>query len=234
MLRFIRELFRGESLLDQAFEATVTMLALARDMVQAASDSLRRSDTADVELDIRQADITINKYERETRRQVLTHMAVSSAADFAPALVLTSIVIDVERLGDYAKNIIELAQAHPAALDAATYEKGVCDLETRVTQGFNRVGEAFKESDEAQASALMATHKEFTRLADGILESLIRGEDTLSKGDAVTLALYVRYLKRIESHLNNIVSSVVNPFPRIGFGSKKRPGEGPPVGGEQK
>ena len=54
-----------------------------------------------------------------------------------------------------------------------------------------------------------------------------------SKGDAVVLALYVRYLKRIESHLNNIVSSVVNPFPRIGFGSKSRPGEGPPVSDSQ-
>ncbi len=229
MLRFLRELFRGESLLDQAFEATANMLTLARDMVQAASDSLRRSDTANVELDIRKADVTINKYQRETRRQVLTHMAVSSSADFAPALVLTSIVIDVERLGDYAKNITELAQAHPKALKAFNYEKGVQDLENRVTQGFNRVSEAFKESNEAQAGALMATHKEFSNLADGILESLIKGEDTLSKGDAVTLALYVRYLKRTESHLNNIVSSVVNPFPRIGFGSKIRPGEGPPV-----
>ena len=229
MLRFIRELFRGESLLDQAFEATANMLALARDMVQAASDSLRRSETADVELDIRKADVTINKYQRETRRQVLTHMAVSSSADFAPALVLTSIVIDVERLGDYAKNITELAQAHPAALKAFNYEKIVQDLENRVTQGFNRVGEAFKESDAAQATALMATHREFSQLADGILESLIKGEDTLDKGDAVTLALYVRYLKRTEAHLNNIVSSVVNPFPRIGFGRQKRPGEGPPV-----
>jgi len=221
MFRLIRELLRGESLLDQSFQATVNMLALARDMVQASSNSLRRSDTADVELDIRKADVTINKYERETRRQVLTHLAVSSSADFAPALVLTSIVIDVERLGDYAKNIVELAQAHPSALKAEAYEKGVQDLEERVTQGFNRVGEVFKESDVAQANAMMATHKEFTRLADGILDGLIKGEDTLNKGDAVTLSLYVRYLKRIESHLNNIVSSVVNPFPRIGFGSKK-------------
>jgi len=220
MFRLIRELLRGESLLDQAYQATINMLALARDMVQAASDSLRRSDTANVELDIRKADVTINKYERETRRQVLTHLAVSSSAEFAPALVLTSIVIDVERLGDYAKNIVELAQAHPSALDASVYEKNVQDLEARVTQGFNRVSEAFKESDAAQANAMMATHKEFTRLADGILDDLIKGEDNLSKGDAVTLALYVRYLKRIESHLNNIVSSVVNPFPRIGFGSK--------------
>ena len=233
MLRFLRELFRGESLLDQAFEATVNMLALARDMVKAASDSLRRSETADVELDIRKADVTINKYQRETRRQVLTHMAVSSAADFAPALVLTSIVIDVERLGDYAKNIIELAQAHPKALNALDYEEGIQGLELRVTQGFNRVGEALRQSDAAQARALMATHREFSKMADGIVESLIKGEDALSKGDAITLALYVRYLKRSESHLNNIVSSVVNPFPRIGFGSEKSTGEGPPAGDSQ-
>ena len=35
--------------------------------------------------------------------------------------------------------------------------------------------------------------------------------------EAVTTALYVRFLKRISAHLMNIASSVVNPFDRIGF-----------------
>ena len=35
--------------------------------------------------------------------------------------------------------------------------------------------------------------------------------------EAVATALYVRYLKRISSHLKTIASSVVNPFEKIGF-----------------
>jgi phosphate uptake regulator len=220
MLKLISELFRKESLLDEAFKETCEMLGLARDMTRSATASLRHSDTAELSLDIHKADIRINKYERETRRRVLTHMSVSTAVEHAPALVLTSIVIDVERLGDYAKNIVELAQAHEAALKALEYEGEVQDLERRIMVGFDQVTQAFRDSDTDKATQLMSTHKDFTRLADGILDKLIAGEDSLAKGEAVTLALYVRYLKRVESHLNNIVSSVVNPFPRIGYQSK--------------
>jgi hypothetical protein len=37
----------------------------------------------------------------------------------------------------------------------------------------------------------------------------------------VTIALYVRFLKRVGAHLQNILSSVVNPFDRIGFHDKE-------------
>jgi phosphate uptake regulator len=222
MLKLIRELFRKESLLDEAFEETCAMLGLARDMTRAATASLRHSDSAEVALDIHKADIRINKYERETRRRVLTHLSISTAVEHTAALVLTSIVIDVERLGDYAKNIVELAQAHPSALNALEYEDRVRELERRIMDGFDQVTEAFRDSDADKASQLMATHKDFTRLVDDIVDQLIAGDDSLVKGEAVTLALYIRYLKRAESHLNNIVSSVVNPFPRIGYQSKSQ------------
>jgi hypothetical protein len=35
------------------------------------------------------------------------------------------------------------------------------------------------------------------------------------------VALYARFLKRIASHSRNIISGVVNPFPRIGYKEKK-------------
>ena len=34
------------------------------------------------------------------------------------------------------------------------------------------------------------------------------------------VALYARYLKRVGGHSHNIVTSVVNPFPRIGYREK--------------
>lgn len=47
---------------------------------------------------------------------------------------------------------------------------------------------------------------------------MIKGrDDSLSRGDTVTLALYVRYLKRVAAHLSNVLSSVLNPFELIGY-----------------
>jgi uncharacterized membrane protein YeaQ/YmgE (transglycosylase-associated protein family) len=38
--------------------------------------------------------------------------------------------------------------------------------------------------------------------------------------DATAVSLYARFLKRIASHSRNIVTSVVNPFQRIGYREK--------------
>ena len=42
-------------------------------------------------------------------------------------------------------------------------------------------------------------------------------DETIRSGNAATLVLYFRSLKRINSHLRNILTSIVNPFDRIGF-----------------
>ncbi len=64
----------------------------------------------------------------------------------------------------------------------------------------------------------MSEHWWIARRTDEILATLIGHDDTgLPCKEAVTTALYVRFLKRVSAHLMNIASSVVNPFDRIGF-----------------
>ena len=59
------------------------------------------------------------------------------------------------------------------------------------------------------------------KTCDNAVVGLVKEEDKeISSGDAVSLALYFRWLKRINSHLRNITTSVVNPFDRIGFRPK--------------
>lgn len=229
MFGAIREFFRGESLLDHCFQETIEILAVARDMMAAAGHSLRESDTGEVELDVRKADKQINKYQREVRRNVLTHLSISSSTDLTAALILTSIIIDVERLGDYTKNIVELAQAHPRRLEAGKYESELRVLEERVRTGYDEVGQALETSDEKLARRFMHSHQDFAVAVDGMIKSLIGEDDKLAKGSAVTLALYLRYLKRSESHLSNVISSIANPFPRIGFRMKKLTPDQPSV-----
>ena len=37
---------------------------------------------------------------------------------------------------------------------------------------------------------------------------------------ATAISLYSRYLKRVAAHSKNLISSIVNPFERIGYGEK--------------
>ena len=56
MFRLIRELLRGESLLDQSFEETIAILDVAKAMMSAASHSLRKSDAGGVVIGIESED----------------------------------------------------------------------------------------------------------------------------------------------------------------------------------
>jgi len=215
------KLFSKQNLLDQSYETTVTMLKSDLEMFRATMDVLRNEETAELPFDIYQKDKEINRFEREVRKNVLTHLAVSGVHNVAAGLALVSIVIDVERIGDYCKNIAELAVAHPEKLKGGIYETDLKEIETKVLERFDKIITAVEEPNIEVAREIMADYRGLTRKSDGILTDIIAEKDkSLTVHDAVVLALYFRYLKRIASHLMNIASSVVNPFPRIGFRDK--------------
>ena len=215
------ELFGKENLLDQAFETTIKMLQSDLEMFKASKESLRNRDNAKLPFNIYEKDKQINKFEREVRRNVLTHLTISGVHNIVPGLALVSIVVDVERLGDYAKNITELATAHPSRLVAGAYEKDLEEIEGTILLRFDQIIKVLTGPDSELAQSMMLEHRGLSTRCDNIVSDLIRGKDVPeSSSDAIVLALYIRYLKRIEAHLTNIASSIVNPFPRIGFRSK--------------
>ena len=60
-------------------------------------------------------------------------------------------------------------------------------------------------------------------LSDQRVIDYIKGVDVeVSSSNAAALALYFRYLKRINSHLRNVATSVVNPFDQIGYMQKTK------------
>ena len=215
-------LWSKENLLVKAFKRTVRMLEDDREMFEAASHALRRTNTGKLTIDVYARDKKINKYEREVRRNVLTHLALAGKKDVVPGLSLVSVVIDVERIGDYTKNIADLAQAHPKQLPAGKYEKRLTELESEITERFQGFEQILIGSDVKLARALMKAHSDINIGLDEITMAMVKYTgDELSSSDAVALALYSRYLKRISSHLTNIASSAVNPFPRIGYREKQ-------------
>jgi len=217
------ELFGRENLLDQAIKTTLKMLESDSEMFLASMDSLRLHDDAKLPFDIYKKDKQINKYEREVRRNVLTHLTIAGTPNIVPGLVLVSIVIDVERIGDYTKNIAELAEAHPTRLQGGIFEKDLVDIEKVVKERFGEIIGVISEMDAAAGKKVMLSHKNISSRVDKILLEIIGEKDkSLSPGEATVLALYFRYLKRVASHLTNIASSIVNPFPRIGFRRKSK------------
>lgn len=222
MYKKFKELFGKENLLDQAFETTIKMLESDLEMFRASKESLRDSDTGELPFNIYEKDKQINKFEREVRRNVLTHLTITGVHNIVPGLALVSIVIDVERIGDFTKNIAELAKAHPTRLNAGDYENDLAEIERFLFVRFDQINKVMANTDVELAKQMMAEHRDISTQCDKMLADIISGKIELpSASDAVVLALYSRYLKRVAAHLTNIASSIVNPFPRIGFRSKE-------------
>ena len=221
MFKVLKKYLKKGSLMVQAYEETEETLKTCKEMFDETVRSLRYSDSSDLKIDIRKKDQQINKYQQEIRRMMLTHLAISSQTEVQSALVMTSIVIDVERIGDYAKNIEDLAIAHPKRLKAGPYEEIVKKLEDEVKSKFESVTSAFKIYDIEAAKEVMDEHRSITKQCDILVNELVgEPKSEIPANDQVALALYVRYLKRTSSHLTNIISSVVNPFDMIGFKGK--------------
>ena len=113
MFKQIFNLFKSDSLYVQALEECHEMLDIDLKMFQESINVLRNKDNSESSFDIRKADLKINEFERSVRRKVMTHLAVSGTDDLGSGLILISVVTDIERIGDYTKNIYDLSIKKP-------------------------------------------------------------------------------------------------------------------------
>lgn len=227
----LKSLFKNESLCDEAFRESLVMLGECRSMFCDAVASLREEGALDT--DIYARDRRINKFQRRVRRNIVTHLAVSTNPDITSSLVLTALIIDIERIGDYMKNITELAALHDHPFDAGVLDGDIRETEQTVLRLFDSLVPALEESDMDKARQIIGDHQNLSDQVEEIIESLITGKPLGDdSGEAVTAALYLRYLKRVSAHLKNVASSVLNPYYRIGFREKGAP-HGEPVKPEE-
>ena len=218
MLKELFAIFKKDTLLDRAYKRSYHMVDITWDMFVKAKKSLREMDINELNINIHDQDIEVNKYLREVRRNVLSHLTVAGTDDLYSGLILVSIIIDVERVGDYTKNIVDMAMNHPAKLHGGMFEEDLKRVEAAVENTFRRVRKTIETADAQDAENLLNDYQWVNRLCDQHVIDYIKGSDkNISSSDAVSLALYFRYLKRINSHLRNVATSVVNPFDQIGF-----------------
>ncbi len=223
MIREILSVFKANTLMDRAFQRSYDMLDLTYKMYIQAKEVLRKTEHSKLEVDLSDEDSEVNKFQREVRKDVFNHLVLTDGEQLSSGLVLVSIVIDVERIGDYTKNIVEIAQNHPQRLHGGKFEDDLLRIEDAVDDNFKRTVDVFKTSDEVAARELIKEYKWISKVSDDDLMSLVKQADpSITSGSAAALALYFRSLKRINAHLRNVTTSVVNPFHRIGYKPKKK------------
>jgi phosphate transport system protein len=216
-------IFKTDTLMHRAYQRSFEMLDITLAMYLEAKESLRQREDNEVNLQIKETDKKVNSYEREVRRIVFNHLAVMGTADLPSGLALICIIVDIERIGDYAKNMVELALEHPGKLHGGEFEERISRIEEALGDNFVQAKKCFEKGDANFALQLLEKYAWVNDVCDEVVDALVREKDAnIKPGDSAALALYTRWLKRINSHLRNITTSVVNPFDRIGFEPKKK------------
>ena len=220
IFREIVNLWKSEDLLSQAWDESYKMMILSNKIFTQAIQYLREGENKDTIKALKKRDIEINIFQRDVRRKVVTHYAISQDIDDLPnGLVLLNMVVDVERVGDYTKNILDLALNHPNIIKSEEFSEDLYHVEQEVISRFSKTLEAIHTQDADVARSMMVSYKEtLTSVSDNIVNGCISGKITLGdESKTVSLALYARYLKRIGAHLKNITTVLINPFDAVGY-----------------
>ena len=199
------------------------MLTLSHVMFTDAIGALRSGEKNKVIKSIKQRDTDINKYQRDIRKKVVTYYSISKdVTNLDSGLVLINMVVDIERIGDYTKNILDLAKHHPKKFVSEKISDDLRVIEKAVIERFGNTIKAVEEMDEEVARELIKSYRsDLGKLSDSLVASSISGKLQIGvEHKASSMVLYARYLKRIGAHLKNITSVVVNPFESIGYSTK--------------
>ena len=224
MFKALIQWFKVGNLLAQANEQVVEMLKEDLSLFQDSIKLLWTEEGVSIE-EIRERDRQINQHVRDVRKKVLTHLAFSGSGGMETALALISIVRDVERIGDHTKDIGYLAMDFPGKFKAGEFESGLKEFEGLLIGRIQILIDILESGDDVREKAgdLTRTHLEVNSRYREMITNLITNEEVgLTPSQSAIVALYMRYLRRVEGHIFNIASAEVNPFHRIGFKKKKK------------
>ena len=214
----VMEFFRGgaDKELEQIEQTIQQMLLDCRHTFDAAINALLGgTDPELVKKDIKKTDRRVNKAEREVRRELVVHTSVRGAqADVPMVLVSMSIVKDAERIGDYAKNIFDIARE---GVDMSKDEDldQLIAYRDRVSRLIAETARIFGERDTEAAHLILQTEDENLIEYDSLVIAQI--ESGRPAREAVPRALLYRYFKRITAHAMNVLTSLVMPIDRLDY-----------------
>ena len=190
------------------------MIADARHTFDLAMDAVTGGAVETVADEVRRTDRQINVTEIEIRRELLVHISVHGAADAGEMLVFMNMIKDLERIGDYNKNIFDLALEGVSFSGDEDLEQ-ILGFRDELSSRIVLMGEILDTRDEDRARAYIERGDHLRREFDGLVNELVHA--TAPALVAVPRALLYRFLKRVAAHCANVVTAVVMPVDRLDY-----------------
>lgn len=190
------------------------MIADARHTFDLAMNAVTGGAVETVADEVRRTDRQINLTEIEIRRELLVHISVHGTTDAGEMLVFMNMIKDLERIGDYNKNIFDLALEGVSFSGAEDLEQ-ILGFRDELSSRIALMGEILDTRDEDRARAYIERGDQLRREFDGLVNELVHA--TAPALIAVPRALLYRFLKRVAAHCANVVTAVVMPVDRLDY-----------------
>lgn len=165
---------------------------------------------------IRQRDVEVNALQRTIRRQVVAHLSFETGRGDVPyCLLLISLVKDVERLGDYAKNLSEVRAIHPDPLPDDSVVGELRAVRDWITADYHVLADVLEQTDRVSADKLITEGRIISRQLDALIgKAAAAGYDGRT---AAAIVLGTRFYKRIVGHIINLLTGVVRPLHQLDY-----------------
>jgi phosphate uptake regulator len=178
--------------------------------------------TDDERARVYELDVGVNKSERQVRKLVLAHLSLQQG-DISYCLLMMTLVKDVERIGDYLKNLAELSSYGATRIPEGTLRDELNELMELAHTMLDEVPDILDRSDTERASVLIRHAREAARRCDDLLVELSKSD--LNAAETTAMVLATRFYKRVGGHLLNVLTSLVMPFHKVAYYDERFLGE---------
>lgn len=206
---------KSESGLEVIAHRTIAMLADARHSFDLASAAvLSGADPESVAQDIRTTDEHINNAEQALRGELVTHVAVHGTADIGSVLSYTLLIKKIERIGDQAKNILDLAEEGVSLVGEEDISE-LIEVRRVISSMFAEAADLMAETTTEQARDFYDRATKLRHSIENKIRDYMHSEEPGSY--AVPRAVLYRYWKRIVANLAGVVTGVTEPLQNQGY-----------------
>ncbi len=165
-----------------------------------------------------QQDEEVNRLQVLTRREIVTSLSGPERGDMPYGLLLMSLVKDIERMGDYAKNLAAVpSRTHDDVANRVMPEGEIVSELKRISESIvelaKQAKDVYSRCDQERARQLTSEGREVAKRCEALVDAIARSD--LSARMAVDLALATRFYKRIQGHLLNLLSAVIMPLDKL-------------------
>ena len=206
---------RPDAGMDQIATRSVAMLNDARHSFDLATLALLGGASIEsVADDVRQTDQRINQAEQDLRSELVVHVSVQGVQDIGMVMGYTLLIKKIERIGDQAKNILDLAEEGVHMSEGDDVDVLMAERQM-VSALFAEAAELLAEPDESRVHDYRDRVAAITATQQEKINELTHTD--LPGRHAVPRAIYYRYLRRIVANLLGVVSTASEPLPHIDY-----------------